>query len=312
MPFVKLDCNILDSSLWTLRPERDLFLTALCMATPLDLEEPTPTYNEMGEELDFVVPPGKNYGFVEASATGIVRRAGLDNDYEFEDAIKAVFELGDPDFESKNPAHGGRRMVRIEGGFIILNFGTHRKKDHTNAERQKRFRERQKKTIKKALTSGKSNGERNAVTPLRNVTKRNVTLPVTEAEAEAEAYFPESSSTREADVTTPEQGETIDYEAIRRLYWKQTHVTPTLQAIVDAVALDGEKAVIDGTTAIALKVFQWPKGWQQKYTPSPPDFFRERRYLEPSTDPHWDRDLPDRKGKRTDWADPDANKPLPT
>ena len=40
MPFVKLDCGILDSTLWLARPERDIFLTALLMAEPFELRDP--------------------------------------------------------------------------------------------------------------------------------------------------------------------------------------------------------------------------------------------------------------------------------
>jgi hypothetical protein len=45
MPFVKLDCGILDSSVWVDRPQRDLFITALLMAQPFELDEETPQYH---------------------------------------------------------------------------------------------------------------------------------------------------------------------------------------------------------------------------------------------------------------------------
>ena len=40
MSFVKLDCGILDSSLWPDREAREVFLTALLMAKPRVLKEP--------------------------------------------------------------------------------------------------------------------------------------------------------------------------------------------------------------------------------------------------------------------------------
>src|SRR3990167_930952 len=43
MPFVKLDCGILDSTLWFDRDARDVFLTALLMAVPYEVRESTPT-----------------------------------------------------------------------------------------------------------------------------------------------------------------------------------------------------------------------------------------------------------------------------
>jgi hypothetical protein len=65
--------------------------------------------------------------------------------------------------------------VRIDGGYLVLNFIKYREKDSTLKERQKRWRERQKIRNANALQ-----GQRNA-------------LHVTIAEAEAEA---EASTTR--------------------------------------------------------------------------------------------------------------------
>jgi hypothetical protein len=39
MPFVKLDCGILDSSLWPDLYQREVFITALLMAHPIELRE---------------------------------------------------------------------------------------------------------------------------------------------------------------------------------------------------------------------------------------------------------------------------------
>ena len=40
-------------------------------------------------------------------------------------------------------AYDGRRLVRIDGGFIVLNFAVYREKDHSAAKRQREYRERQ-------------------------------------------------------------------------------------------------------------------------------------------------------------------------
>ena len=59
MPFVKLDCGLLDSTLWMDRPARDVFLTALMMAEPYEITEPTPELEiRRVNETSFVVPPG--------------------------------------------------------------------------------------------------------------------------------------------------------------------------------------------------------------------------------------------------------------
>ena len=140
MAFVKLDVGILDSSLWWERAVREVFITALLMAEPYESLEPM-------EQLDvrnmkptgFIVPPGW-YGLVQAAGVGIISRALLDK----EEGMKALEILGSVDTESRSKDFGGRRLVRVDGGYIVLNFIKYREKDHTNAERQRRFREKKK------------------------------------------------------------------------------------------------------------------------------------------------------------------------
>lgn len=138
MPFVKLDCCILDSTLWLQRAERELFITALLMAVPYELKTPINQLKvDAIEETGFTVPRGW-YGMVESSGPGIVHRAGM----EKEVGMKALASLGDPEADSRTPDFEGRRMVRVDGGYIILNYTKYREKDHTSAERSKRYRER--------------------------------------------------------------------------------------------------------------------------------------------------------------------------
>lgn len=179
MPFVKLDCGMLDSTIWFDRPARDIFVTALLMAEPREILEALPQY-EVDEikETGWAVPPGW-YGFVAAAGPGIIRRALLDDK---DGGVEALRRLGSPDPESRTPDFGGRRMVRVEGGFIILNYQKFRDRDYTAAERQQRYRDKQRKA-KKPVTNNESNG----VTTLRNtVTSRNVTQAEAEAEVEVE------------------------------------------------------------------------------------------------------------------------------
>ena len=138
MAFVKLDCGILNSTLWIDREARELFVTALLMAEPYEVR--TPMEQLQVRTLDktgFVVPPGW-YGFVPAAGVGIIRRAGLD----LEQGIAALERLGSPELESRTPDFEGRRLVRVDGGFIALNFDKYRQKDHTAAERSRRYREK--------------------------------------------------------------------------------------------------------------------------------------------------------------------------
>ena len=140
MAFVKLDCGILDSTLWIERECREVFITSLLMGLPIELTEPMAQI-AIGslDHTGFTVPPGW-YGFVAASGPGIVRRALVDHDV----GMIALAKLGDPDPESRSKDFEGRRLIRVDGGFIILNFMTYREKDASNADRQKRWRQRQK------------------------------------------------------------------------------------------------------------------------------------------------------------------------
>jgi hypothetical protein len=143
MPFIKLDTDILTSSLWMDSDVTLLFITALLMAEPYELRIPAPQIG-IGtlDETGFVVPPGW-YGFAHAAGPGLVHRALLPQAR----GMKALKILGDPDEDSRSQQFEGRRLVRVDGGFIVLNYIRYREKDHTAAERMKRFRDRQKNEV---------------------------------------------------------------------------------------------------------------------------------------------------------------------
>lgn len=143
MSFVKLDCGTLDSTLWADVDATRIFFASLLMAEPYELLEVS---NQIAvrslDETGFEVPAGW-YGFVPAAGVGIVRRALMDEEV----GLSALERLGSPEMGSRTPDFEGRRMVRIVGGYIILNYSKYREKDHTAAERSKRYRE--KKTRKR-------------------------------------------------------------------------------------------------------------------------------------------------------------------
>lgn len=147
MAFVKLDCGLLDSTLWLDREARELFITALLMAVPHELLEPT---EQIGvgtlERTGFVIPVGW-YGLVRAAGPGIIRRAGMEEVV----GLAALARLGNPDVGSRTPDFEGRRLVRINGGYIVLNFAKYREKDHTAALRSKRYRATRGKKRRKAV-----------------------------------------------------------------------------------------------------------------------------------------------------------------
>jgi hypothetical protein len=134
--FVKLHSSILDSSVWLEDDKtRLVWVTLLAMA-----------------DRD---------GVVESSVPGLAHRAHVPR-RACERALE-IFMAPDPD--SRTPDHDGRRIEKVPGGWRLLNYEPYREKGSAeesrvkNAERQQRFRERQ----------------RDAVT-LRNVTGVTVTL----------------------------------------------------------------------------------------------------------------------------------------
>lgn len=148
MAFVKLDCGILNSTLWVEREPRDVFITALLMAEPFEVIDPMPQYKIGAIELTgFVVPPGW-YGFVRAAGPGIVRMAMAG----YDEGMAALDKLGSPDLDSRSSDFDGRRLVRVDGGFIVLNFMKYRDRDNTGAVRAARYREKKRREAADAVT----------------------------------------------------------------------------------------------------------------------------------------------------------------
>lgn len=167
MAFVKLDTGMLDSTLWIDREAREVFITALLMAEPRELKEPVWALKpDSLESNGFEIPAGW-YGFVRAAGPGIVRRAMVDPAV----GMIALQRLSDPDLGSRSADFEGRRLMRVDGGYVVLNYMKYRERDYTAGERMKRYRERQKD---KKL-------RRNGVDVRRNVTQ---------AEAEVEIARP--------------------------------------------------------------------------------------------------------------------------
>src|SRR6185369_6362753 len=94
----------------------------------------------------------------------------------------ALERLAAPEQSSRTPDFEGRRLVRINGGYLVLNFIKYRDRDHTTAIRSKRYRER-KKNNRHGVTSS-SHG----------VSSRDITQA--EAYAEAEHPLPPSRGPR--------------------------------------------------------------------------------------------------------------------
>lgn len=138
MSFVKLDCNMLNSSIWPDKDARDVFITMLLMASLWDTTNPIEAKEIRSlSPSGFVVPPGW-YGWVGAAAPGIAHRCGIDP----RKCIDAIERLASPDPDSRSSRFDGRRIARIDGGYVILNYDEYRKRDTTASERSKRYREK--------------------------------------------------------------------------------------------------------------------------------------------------------------------------
>src|SRR3990167_7998881 len=83
-----------------------------------------------------MVPPGW-YGFVPAAGIGIIRRALVT---DLEAGMVALEQLGSPEPESRSQEFEGRRLVRVDGGYVALNYDKYRERDLSAADRQRRYR----------------------------------------------------------------------------------------------------------------------------------------------------------------------------
>lgn len=239
MAFVKLDCGMLDSTLWVDRDARELFITALLMALPYELRIAEPQIEVRSlQETGFEAPPGW-YGFVAAAGSGIIRRAGM----EMETGLNALERLGAPDSESRTPDFEGRRLIRIDGGYLALNFDKYRQKDHTAAQRAKRYRERKQSRV----TNVKS-----------RVTKRNVT------QAEGEAHAEEKA---EAEAIPSVSPSLRGFEDFWKAYPKKKSKAEAEKAWIKNKC-SGLSVEIMDSLAVGVKSFDWTKECGQ-FVPHP-------------------------------------------
>lgn len=223
--FVKLDSGILDSSLWPQTEARTVFLVLLLLAEPREFASAVVTY-EVGslQPAEFVAPAAW-YGFVPVAAAGVATRAGL----TLEVTHAALRVLASPDMDSRTPNYEGRRIARVSGGFIVLNYARYRDRDYSAASRMRRYRERLR-------------NERNATSLVAQV----------EVEAEAEKKTPRSrAAQRPEDVT--EQVWT-DFAALRRQ--RRAPVTAT---VLEGIRREAKAAGMSLEQALRTCV---ERGWQ--------------------------------------------------
>jgi hypothetical protein len=229
MSFVKLDAEILESTLWLDREAREIFITALLLSIPQEFTEPLRQINVRSlEETGFTAPPGW-YGFAPVSGPGLIHRAIV----ELTPGMAALERLGAEEPGSRTPLFGGRRLIRIEGGYAVLNFMAYHDKDHTAAERMQRYRKRQ------ALRNAGSN-----VTPER----RNDTQSEVRGKSEDADHTPPTPSLSE----TP--GKSMLQLRIEAFFHRRPK-TPWDGSELRAWAKN--KGAIEATPEEDLKLLEW-------------------------------------------------------
>lgn len=126
--FVKLDCDILHSSIW--QEEDHIRLVWITMLAMADAE-----------------------GTVHSTAPGISSAAVI----EIDRTREALRVLESPDEDSKNPINEGRRIERCDGGYQILNYKEHRAKREPDTRREYMKTYMQERRAEERRAAGKPN-----------------------------------------------------------------------------------------------------------------------------------------------------------
>ena len=215
MPFVKLDCGIVDSSLWVDRDARDVFITALLMARPVTLDEPSPQLGVRDMLPTGWSAPAGSYGLVPCAGVGIVRASALSK----EEGLAALERLGSPDEDSRSSDYDGRRLIRIDGGYLVLNYMRFREMDLGAAERMRVYR------AKKRVGVTPNN---DCVTPNAPVTGRNVTLALRKQKQKQKQKQEAETATT---TTSPEVSPACDLVRVfNAVFERRVAVLPSIEA----------------------------------------------------------------------------------
>lgn len=154
--YVKLFGSILKSSVWDESPATRLtWITMLLMAD--------------------------EDGFVQGVPTGIARQANV----PAEECARALEVLAAPDPASQTPDHEGRRIERVDGGWMVLNYTKYREmrtRDQVKAANKKR-RQRAKKEQVTTPTEGDMSPLSPSVPTIASASVSDVVVEVSRARA---------------------------------------------------------------------------------------------------------------------------------
>ena len=142
MSFTKLDPSIIDSSLWAEPPEtRVVWITMLAKC-----------------DAD---------GYVRMSLSGLQRAANLD----MSKTRLAIETLEAPDPESRTSGNEGRRVIKVEGGWHVLNYLAYRNNAQNQAvreyfaEQKRKQREKESKTCPRHVPDPSASASASASVP---------------------------------------------------------------------------------------------------------------------------------------------------
>lgn len=109
-------------------------------------------------------------GVVEASMPGLANAARV----SVEDCRNAILKFESPDLDSRSTAHEGRRALKIEGGWKLLNYETYRRKlsaeerREYKAAKQAEYRAAKPKRRTRTIQHGASPSENRYVDAIEN------------------------------------------------------------------------------------------------------------------------------------------------
>jgi hypothetical protein len=169
--FAKLYGTITESSLWSASKEtRILFITMLARCDET--------------------------GFIEAAPSGLARTANL----TLEETRKALEELDQPDPESKSKALYGRRVVKVDRGYMVVNYEEYRKRRDDVARRE---------YMRDYMREYRKRGEPPRKPDVNSCKPGKPQLAQAEAEAEAEADKEKKTTT----AATQKKQHKVQFEA---------------------------------------------------------------------------------------------------
>jgi hypothetical protein len=150
--FVKLDSKTLTSTIWRDPVAFRIFVAAMLSAEPWEFDAPVETLAVRSLEVQpEPLAPGW-YGLARVSGPWLVAESGPDADAGW----AALERLCSPEGESRSRDVEGRRLVRVDGGYIVVNYMKYRDFDHKAAERMRRLRARRKA---ESVTPVRPNGD---------------------------------------------------------------------------------------------------------------------------------------------------------